>query len=193
MNTKKTLVINFNPGVKIKFALIFLGVSVLLPLALGSESLEVKTYYPAPYGSYNTITASDYMELGGTTVENRIKIGNLPYETSGIETLENDAYLISDNGNNLTIATISVNNMINLAGSKLINLCVWTVITDPQCRNLQGGVRKWQPVMMGIKVGSSYRTYYNRTAPPPGLYRNPIYHMGLHDKVLCCRLEDTNR
>jgi hypothetical protein len=191
MKTQKTFTINFIPGKKLSFVFIFLGIIFLLPFSLGSESLEVRTYYPLPYGSYHNVVASDYMQIGGTDMVNRTRIGNMSDGFRGIETIENDAYLIADN--NIEIDTTTADMMIDIANEdsegKLMGLCRWISWSfgDTQCSNLSGGVQRWQPIMLGRRISpNNFETYYNTQAEHAG---GGGHHYVLHNRVLCCRIE----
>jgi hypothetical protein len=194
---EKILTINFGLlNRKLQFLLIFLGAVILLPMVLGSEDLEVRTYYPFPYGSYHNITASDYMMLGGDdNWQDRMIVGNIEQTVpvvrnfQGIESARN-VYLQS-----ALAVNIGSNIQLDVPGksSVLGRFCVWTRRANPQCSNMKNGVKKWQPVMLARRVSANnYRTYYNKVDQNSQFNFTEHNHPSL-GRVLCCRVEDTSR
>jgi hypothetical protein len=172
---------------KVYFFLVFFSAIVLLPMVSGSEDLEVRTYYPYPYASYKYLTVTDVLELGSYNHLDRIRVGNIIQGArtfQGIESKEN-LYLQSN-----TDINIASNIQLTVGGRESIigRFCQWQSITNPQCKNLRGGVSKWQPVILAWRrSNNSYSTYYNHPS------QNSQANYNLHNRVLCCRIEDPNR
>jgi len=206
MKCEKEITVNLAVGKKAGFLLIFLAALILIPLNLSSENLEVRTYYPFPYGSYHHIVASDYVEVGGTSyTANRMRMGNLttnPYNPLGVEAPQNDIYLLANDG--LSVNALATVGMINFAQGRLMRMCLWVSKVSPACSNsslpIEPGVapadqqarrlERWQPFLHAHSYNGGYYTYYNSPGTgTPGTDRNPWYNHGLHDMTLCCRIE----
>jgi hypothetical protein len=189
MRSNKIFTVNFKIGEKLRFVFMLAGIIVLLPFALGSEDLQITSYYPVYYGSYDNIIVSDFMQLGGTALNDRTEVGNLSSGIVGIEAFKNDAYFIADNV--MRIGTESADDEINFATGNLIRkFCVWTSWsgTGTQCADLDDGVSRWQPIMLGkyISIGT-FHTYYNSIGEHSGTGLGK--HVGMNNRVLCCRLD----
>lgn len=200
----KTLTINFGLlNKKLHFLLIFLGAVILLPMVLGSEDLEVRTFYPFHYASYHNATVRDSLMLAGDdNWQYRMLVGNIEQTApvvrtfQGIESARN-LYLQSS-----WAVNIVSNIQLDVPGKSSIldRFCVWTTIINPQCSNMKGGVQKWQPVMLAHRINptngqvtpNSYWTYYNTSAQNAEFNYNQNTHPS-QGRVLCCRAEDINR
>jgi hypothetical protein len=82
-------------GRKASYLWLLLLVLFVFPIGLGSESVEITTYYPSPYGSYDTLRVSNYVAVA------RRFDGEL-FKATKIDTnIDPDAYgfqATSDNG-----------------------------------------------------------------------------------------------
>jgi hypothetical protein len=195
MKTKeKILTINFTAiSKKIHFLLIFAGAVILLPMALGSEDLEVKTYYPFPYVSYDNFTVTDEMTLGSNIFAERIRLGNITQGSRNFQGIESNGDLYLQSVNAINIASniqldVPPNNPKRV--SILGRFCRWRSWNGHgnQCLGMRGGLKRWQPVILAYqKSGNSYRTYYNSAAENPTRKVSLNFHSS-NGRVLCCRI-----
>lgn len=195
MSRKKTITINLTGNKKAGFLLMFLGAVIFLPMALDSQSLEVRTYYPYPYASYNNITVTDLLTLGDYDYDERIRVGNIIQGTRNFRGIESngDLYLQS-----VWAVNIAGDIQLSVPGRDAVlgRFCRWKPWngSGTQCAaGLRGGVQKWQPVMLAYRVSTnSYRTYYN-TITQNNDRRYQLNNHATRGRVLCCRIEDPNR